>query len=437
LKVIAYLRPSPLGTEPQQSAIAKSGTQQGQRMGEFAIVWDWLGFAARWLHVVTAIAWIGSSFYFIALDLGLRKREGMPEGAYGEEWQVHGGGFYHIQKYLVAPAAMPEHLTWFKWESYWTWMSGFILLAIVYYGGADLYLVDRNVLDIPAWAAIAVSIGSLVLGWLIYDQICRSPLGNNDTALMLVLYVILVAVAWGYTQVFTGRAAFLHIGAFTATIMSANVFIIIIPNQKIVVADLIAGRKPDPKYGRIAKTRSLHNNYLTLPVVFLMLSNHYPLAFGTQFNWIIASLIFIVGVLIRHYFNTMHARKGHPHWTWGAAVVIFIVIMWLSTVPKILTGEDRAAAGPGQALMASAHFPAVRDTVMGRCAMCHAAETAYEGVPHAPKGVLLDSDAAIAAHAREIYLQAGRSHAMPPGNVSHITHEERQLLVTWFEEQRR
>ena len=404
-------------------------------MGEFAIFWDWLGFAARWLHVITAIAWIGSSFYFIALDLGLRRREGLPEGAYGEEWQVHGGGFYHIQKYLVAPAAMPEHLTWFKWESYATWMSGFALLAIVYYGGADLYLIDRNVLDISVPVAILLSAGSLVVGWLLYDTICKTPLADNDTALMLVLYVILVAVAWGYTQLFTGRAAFLHIGAFTATIMSANVFLVIIPNQKIVVADLIAGRKPDPKYGRIAKTRSLHNNYLTLPVVFLMLSNHYPLAFGTAFNWIIASLIFIIGVLIRHYFNSMHARKGKPHWTWAASAIIFIIVMWLSTVPKVLTGETRLSQGE-EAMIASAHFPAVRDTVMGRCAMCHAAETAWDGVPVAPKGVLLDSDAAIAAHAREIYLQAGRSHAMPPGNVSQMTQEERDLLVAWFEERR-
>jgi uncharacterized membrane protein len=330
---------------------------------------------------------------------------------------------------------MPEHLTWFKWESYATWMSGFALLAIVYYGGADLYLIDRNVLDISVPVAILLSAGSLVVGWLLYDTICKTPLADNDTALMLVLYVILVAVAWGYTQLFTGRAAFLHIGAFTATIMSANVFLVIIPNQKIVVADLIAGRKPDPKYGRIAKTRSLHNNYLTLPVVFLMLSNHYPLAFGTAFNWIIASLIFIIGVLIRHYFNSMHARKGKPHWTWAASAIIFIIVMWLSTVPKVLTGETRLSQGE-EAMIASAHFPAVRDTVMGRCAMCHAAETAWDGVPVAPKGVLLDSDAAIAAHAREIYLQAGRSHAMPPGNVSQMTQEERDLLVAWFEERR-
>lgn len=404
-------------------------------MQEFAIAWDWLAFAVRWLHVVTAIAWIGSSFYFIALDLGLRQGPGLPQGAHGEEWQVHGGGFYHIQKYLVAPAQLPEHLTWFKWESYSTWLSGFALLAIVYYAGAEFYLVDRNVLDMSAPVAILVSLASLALGWLIYDLTCRSPLGRNDTALMLVLYVALVAIAWGYTQLFTGRAAFLHLGAFTATIMSANVFLVIIPNQKIVVADLKAGRKPDPRYGRIAKTRSLHNNYLTLPVIFLMLSNHYPLAFATEFNWVIASIVFIIGVLIRHYFNTMHARKGNPHWTWGLAAVLFIVVMWLSTVPKVLTG-DEGLSSLAERFVASPHFPAVRDTVMGRCAMCHSAEPGWEGIGAAPKGVRFDTEAEIAEHAREIYLQAGRSHAMPPGNVSGMTGRERALLVAWFEEAR-
>lgn len=401
-------------------------------MYDFAIFWEWLSFAARWLHVITAIAWIGSSFYFIALDLGLRRKGELPPGVNGEEWQVHGGGFYHIQKYLVAPPNMPEHLIWFKWESYATWLSGFALLAIVYYAGADLYLIDRNVLDVSSPVAILISIASLSIGWLIYDQLCKSPLGKNDTALMLILYGVLVAMAWGYTQLFTGRAAFVHLGAFTATIMSANVFLIIIPNQKIVVADLKAGRTPDPKYGKIAKQRSTHNNYLTLPVIFLMLSNHYPLAYATEFNWVIASLVFIIGVLIRHYFNSMHSGKGKPHWTWGAATVLFIVIMWLSTVPAALTGEPRASLR-AETLMASTHFETVRDTVMGRCAMCHAATPGWEGIHLAPKGVLLDSEAAIGEHAREIYIQAGRSHAMPPGNVSGMTEDERRLLVAWFE----
>lgn len=405
-------------------------------MYEYAIVWEWLAFAVRWLHVVTAIAWIGSSFYFIALDLGLRKAPDLPPGAYGEEWQVHGGGFYHIRKYLVAPASMPEHLTWFKWESYATWLSGFAMLAVVYYGGADLFLIDRHVLDVPQWQAILISLASLSVGWIIYDTLCKSPIGKNTWGLMVLLYVALVAMAWGYTQVFTGRAAFLHLGAFTATIMSANVFFIIIPNQKIVVADLIAGRTPDPKYGAIAKQRSLHNNYLTLPVIFFMLSNHYPLAFGTKYNWIIAALVFLMGVTIRHWFNTTHARKGKPTWTWALTAIIFILIMWLSTVPKVLGGgeNDKTSLAPAvQRFAGDPHFNAAKDVIGTRCMMCHTAEPAYEGIARPPKGVAFDSDAAIAAHAREIYLQAARSHAMPPGNVSEITLDERKVLTAWYE----
>ncbi|WP_276120654.1 urate hydroxylase PuuD [Pararhizobium qamdonense] len=403
-------------------------------MYEFAIAWEWLAFAVRWLHVITAIAWIGSSFYFIALDLGLVKRDHLPAGAYGEEWQVHGGGFYQIQKYLVAPATMPEHLTWFKWESYATWLSGFAMLCLVYYGGADLFLVDRHVLDISSTTAIAISLASLAIGWLFYDLLCKSPLGRNTWTLMGILYVALVLMAWGYTQVFTGRAAFLHLGAFTATIMSANVFFIIMPNQRVVVADLIAGRTPDPKYGVIAKQRSLHNNYLTLPVIFFMLSNHYPLAFATAYNWVIAALVFLMGVTIRHWFNTTHARKGRPTWTWIVTLIIFIVIIWLSTVPKVLTGENTAEVSPAfQQFAANAHFPAVKDAISTRCSMCHAAEPVYEGINRAPKGVMLENDAEIAAHAREIYIQAGRSHAMPPGNITDMTNDERKLVTAWFE----
>ncbi|MGQ3295699.1 MAG: urate hydroxylase PuuD, partial [Shinella sp.] len=367
-------------------------------MYEYAIAWDWLMFAVRWLHVITAIAWIGSSFYFVALDLGLKKHPDLPPGAHGEEWQVHGGGFYHIQKYLVAPAAMPEHLVWFKWESYATWLSGFGVLCLVYYAGADLYLIDPNVLDVSKPVAIAISLASLGFGWIIYDLICKSPFGNDNTRLMVALYFILVAVAWGYTQLFTGRAAFLHLGAFTATIMSANVFFIIMPNQRVVVADLIAGRTPDPKYGKIAKQRSTHNNYLTLPVLFLMLSNHYPLAFGTEFNWIIASLVFLMGVTIRHYFNTTSANAGNPTWTWLATALLFVLIMWLSTVPKVLTGEtaDAKVSAVQQPFITAEAFPKVRDTVLGRCAMCHAKEPGWEGMVVPPKGVVLETDGDIA-----------------------------------------
>src|SRR6056297_2996409 len=313
----------------------------GQLMFELAIIWDWLGFAVRWLHVITAIAWIGSSFYFIALDLGLNRS--VPGPADGEEWQVHGGGFYHIQKYMVAPEAMPDHLTWFKWEAYATWLSGAALLAIVYWAGAELYLIDARKADLAIWQGIALSAASLAVGWLIYDALCKSPLGHRPTALMLLLFVMLMAMAWGYTQVFTGRAALLHLGAFTATVMSANVFLTIIPNQKIVVADLKAGRTPDPEYGRVAKLRSTHNNYLTLPVLFLMLSNHYPLAFGTDHAWIIAALVFLMGVTIRHFFNSMHARQGRPWWTWGATAAIFAAIVALSMAPLFDTWEEAEA----------------------------------------------------------------------------------------------
>ena len=402
-------------------------------MYEYAIAWEWLAFAVRWLHVITAIAWIGSSFYFIALDLGLVKRDHMPAGVSGEEWQVHGGGFYHVQKYLVAPASMPEHLTWFKWESYFTWMSGFAMLAVVYYGGADLFLIDRHVLDISQWQAIGLSMASLAVGWIVYDLLCKSPVGRNTWGLMVILYGVLVAMAWGYMQIFTGRAAFLHLGAFTATIMSANVFFIIIPNQKIVVADLKAGRTPDPEYGRIAKQRSLHNNYLTLPVIFFMLSNHYPLAFATAYSWIIAALVFLMGVTIRHWFNTTHARKGRPTWTWLATVLIFIVIAWLSTVPKEAHEDELSVAPVNQRFAQNIHFDAARDVVLSRCSMCHAAEPVWEGVIRPPKNVMLETDAEIAAHAREIYIQAGRSHAMPPGNITEVTPQERALLTAWFE----
>ena len=403
-------------------------------MPDYAILWEWLSIAVRWTHVITAIAWIGSSFYFIALDLGLRKTPSLPPLAHGEEWQVHGGGFYHIQKYLVAPDFLPEHLTWFKWESYFTWLSGFMLLIVVYYFGADLFLIDRHVLDVPNWAGILISLGSIVIGWYIYDLLCKSPVGNSTGGLMLALFVVLTAMSFIYTLLFTGRAAMLHMGAFTATIMAANVAMIIIPNQKIVVADLKAGRVPDAKYGKVAKQRSLHNNYLTLPVIFFMLSSHYPLAFATKWNWIIASLIFLEGAIIRHWFNTRHAKKGNPHWTWGAAVVIFLVIAWLSAAGKPGDTQQDIASASAQPFLTAAHFPAVRDVIMGRCSMCHTAEPVYEGVLEAPKGVRLDTDAAIANHAEQIAIQAGFSAAMPPGNVSEITPAERALIVTWYRE---
>ena len=401
-------------------------------MLDWIILWEWLEIGIRWLHVITAIAWIGSSFYFIALDLGLRKTPSLPPLAHGEEWQVHGGGFYHIQKYLVAPDMMPEHLTWFKWESYATWLSGFALLVLVYYLGSELYLIDPAIADLTALQAIAISLASLAFGWIAYDLICKSRFGDDNTRLMIGLYVILVVMSWGYTQVFTGRAALLHLGAFTATIMSANVFMIIMPNQRIVVADLKAGRKPDPKFGKIAKQRSTHNNYLTLPVIFLMLSNHYPLIFATQYNWLIASLVFLMGVTIRHWFNSKHARRGNPHWTWFVTAVIFILIAWLSSAPMRLQPEDTALKGAALVYAQAAGFDEVVGIVQGRCSMCHAAEPGWDGMYWPPKGVVLETPGQIAHAAKRIYLQAGVTHAMPPANLTYMEPSERAAIIAWF-----
>lgn len=402
-------------------------------MNDWVVLWEWLEIGTRWLHVITAIAWIGSSFYFIALDLGLHRDRNLASGADGEEWQVHGGGFYHIQKYLVAPAAMPDHLIWFKWESYATWLSGFAMLVLVYYLGAELFLIDPTVLELQVWQAVAISLASLAFGWVVYNTLCKVFVNADQNVLMVALFVVLVGMAWFYTQVFSGRAAMLHLGAFTASIMSGNVFFIIMPNQRIVVADLKAGRKPDPKYGKIAKQRSTHNNYLTLPVIFLMLSNHYPLVFATEYNWIIASLVFLMGVTIRHWFNTRHARKGNPHWTWGLTAVLFLAIAWLSTAPLRTVPEPEARL-EGEALVyaAAPGFEDVVGIVQGRCSMCHAAEPVWDGLYWPPKGVVLETEAQIAHEAKRIALQSGFSHAMPPGNLSFMEPGERARIVDWY-----
>ncbi len=405
-------------------------------MTELAVIWEWIEFAVRWLHIVTAMAWIGSSFYFIALDLGLRKSPDLPKGACGEEWQVHGGGFYHIEKYLVAPDRLPDRLIWFKWESYSTWLSGAALLMILYWSGAEIYLIDRSKADLSIIQAILISAGSLIFGWIIYDLLCKSQLGRHPTSLMLLLFVLLTVMAWGFDQVFTGRAALLHLGAFTATIMTANVFMIIIPNQKIVVADLKAGRVPDSKYGKIAKLRSTHNNYLTLPVIFLMLSNHYPLSFATEYNWAIASLVFLMGVTIRHYFNSVHAGKGQPHWTWAATAILFIIIMWLSTVERshapFIDAVSEAEVGAETAH--SALYQDVAAIVETRCTVCHAASPVWQGVLIPPKNVRLETDGDILRYARQIYVQSALSQAMPPANVTFMEDDERRLILSWYRE---
>jgi uncharacterized membrane protein len=392
------------------------------------ILWEWLELAVRWLHVVAGIAWIGSSFYFVALDLSLKQRPGLPEGAGGEAWQVHGGGFYNMVKYLVAPARMPDELTWFKWEAYTTWLSGMALLVLVYYLQAELFMIDAAVMELTPWLAVAISLAGLALGWVVYDLLCRSPLGGNDNRLALVGFVFLVALAFLFTLVFSGRGVFMQMGALIGTMMVANVFIIIIPNQRKVVADLIAGRQPDPKLGMQAKQRSLHNNYLTLPVIFVMIANHYPLAFASRWNWAILAVVLVIGAVIRHFFNTKHKTGKGPWWTWAAAALGLAAIVWLSAQPP---AGQQAAALP-QELELAELGPEVENVVLSRCSMCHAAEPLWEGIAVAPKGVLLETPAQIRNHARAIGMQAVRSHAMPPGNLTFIEAEERQVLAAWL-----
>lgn len=388
------------------------------------ILTESLSAVLRWLHIVAGIAWIGSSFYFIHLDLSLKKRDGLPKGVKGDAWQVHGGGFYQMIKFLVAPAKLPDELTWFKWEAYTTWLSGFALLVLVYYLNAELFLVDKSVLALSARQAAAVAFFSLAAAWTAYEGLCRSPLGKHEVALAIVGYGFLVALTYAFTHVFSGRGAFTQIGALIGTIMVANVFVVVIPYQRKIVAAMIAGKEPDPFWGAIGKQRSIHNNYLTLPVIFLMLSNHYPLFFGTRFNWLIVAIVLLIGPLIRHFFNSRHEGNGSPWWTWAVAAAGMLGIAWLS------------AAGPSGAKMsgstATPKFAEVQDIVISRCSMCHAAEPVWAGIAAAPGGVQLDDAEQIKLHARLIEIYAVRSHAMPPGNITEISSEDRQILEAWL-----
>jgi len=389
-----------------------------------SILTEWLSLIFRWLHVVAAIGWIGSSFYFIHLDLSLKPNSTLPDGVQGEAWQVHGGGFYRIVKYLVAPAQLPHELTWFKWEAYTTWLSGFALMVVVYYLDAELFLVDKSVLDLTPFQAGLFSFASLVLAWLLYEAACRSGLARHELPFALGGYVFLVGLTYAFTHVLSGRGAFNQIAAIIGTIMVANVFLLIIPNQKKIVAALLAGQSPDPKLGKAGKERSVHNNYLTLPVVVLMISNHYPLLFATRFNWVIVAIVLALGPVIRHFFNERHAGRKSPWWVWGVAAVGMIAIGFLSAA-----GPRDAKTG---ALSTAPTFASVEEIVMTRCSMCHAAEPVWEGITTAPKGILLDSSEHIHRNLRLAARNASWASAMPPGNVTEMTGEERAVIAAYM-----
>jgi len=387
-----------------------------------AYVTDWLNLLVRWLHMITGIAWIGASFYFIWLDDHLeppRRAADRDRGVGGEVWSVHGGGFYHAQKYRVAPPALPETLHWFKWEAYSTWLSGMLLLALVYWYGAEVYLIDPAVAQLSPAAAVAAAIAIIALGWIVYDLLCRSPLVDNDRLFAAVLLVLVTLLAWGLCRLFGGRGAYIHFGAVLGTIMVANVFFVIIPGQRKMVRAAERGEVPDAMPGIRAKQRSVHNTYFTLPVLFTMTSNHFAMTYSHRYNWVILVAISLAGALIRVYFVARHKGSASP------APVIAAVILLLGIVTAIAPRAHSVDTGP-------VDFAAVRAVVHERCTICHAAAPAYPGFQAAPAGVLLETDQQIVAEAGRIHQQTVVTRVMPIGNLTGMTEDERALLGRWF-----
>lgn len=391
-----------------------------------AFVADWLNLLIRWFHLVVGIGWIGASFYFIALDLSLKKRDTMNEGVFGTAWEVHGGGFYHVEKYMVAPKALPGDLIWYKWEAYLTFLSGFALLVVQYYWNAKAYLIDPKVMALAPWQAIAISVVSLAAGWALYDGLCRSRIGQNTALLAVLVFAMIVGAAVLFTNVFSGRGALIHVGAFVGTIMAANVFMVIIPNQRKLVAQLLAGEAPDPKYGKIGKQRSVHNTYLTLPVLLMMVSNHYPMLTNHPHAWLLVALILVIGGTARHFW--VRHEVGEPFakigWAAGAACAGLVAALVL-TAPR----TDPALAG------LTATDADVLKIAAAHCTMCHAAKPTKEGFGEAPKGVMLETIEDLRRYAALIDQQAVKSDAMPLGNETGMTDDERRKLGAWIARQ--
>jgi uncharacterized membrane protein len=388
-----------------------------------AYIVDWLNILGRWVHFITGIAWIGSSFYFIWLDDHLdapQQAADDEKGVGGELWSVHGGGFYHAQKYRVAPRNLPETLHWFKWEAYTTWITGMFLLILVYWYGAEVYLVDRSVADLTATAAIGIAVLFLVGGWLVYDLLCKTPLGKNDNAFSAVLLVLITLLAYGLCQLFSGRGAYIHFGAVLGTIMVANVFFVIIPGQRRMVDAAALGQPPNPEDGIKAKQRSVHNTYFTLPVLFVMTSNHYAMTFAHEYNWLILVAISLAGALIRVYFVARHKGKTSP-------VPIVVAGLILLLVAAAIVPKSRAATTEIVTLSM------IRPVIESRCTTCHSQNPTHIAFPAAPSGVVLDTDEEIVSEALRIHQQTVVLKAMPIGNLTQISEAERALIDAWYQ----
>lgn len=382
---------------------------------------DWLALITRWMHIIFGAAWIGTSFYFNWLNNHVRPVEDgeTPEGWDGELWSVHGGHFYQVVKYKVAPEKLPKTLHWFKYEAYLTWVTGFALLALVYYLQPSAYLVDSTVRALHPHLAIAIAIATLGGGWIIYHLLCKSPLGRMPVPFALLGFALLTGTAYGLTEIFGSRAAYIHVGALIGTIMAWNVFFVIIPNQKIVVDALTKGEKPEAALGQAASQRSLHNNYLTLPVLFIMVSNHYPMTFGHEWNWAILAGIALVGAGVRHWFN-LRGKGRQNVWILPVAAV-GMVAMALVSAPERTEYEGEAT------------FAMVRDIVERRCVECHSAQPMSELYSVAPQGVMFDQPSQITDRAARIHNQVVVTRQMPLSNLTEITDEERAIIGAWFE----
>jgi uncharacterized membrane protein len=383
---------------------------------------EWLNLLLRWLHLIVGIAWIGASFYFVWLDNHLeapKQQSDIDRGIGGDLWAVHGGGFYHAEKFRSRPPAIPEHLHWFKWEAYWTWISGFALLILIYYVGADLHLIDRSVAELSRGAAIAIGLAFIAGGWIVYDLLCRSPLARSERTVSLIMFILLCVAAWGLTKVFGGRGAYIHFGAMLGTIMVANVAMVIMPSQRAMVQAAAEGRDPDPRYGIAGKQRSVHNTYFTLPVLFVMLSSHYAFTYGHRYNWVLLIAISVAGALIRVWFVDRHNGKQSPLTLAGAGVMLALVVWAGMPAPR------NTPAG------ATVDFTRVQAIVNTRCVSCHADKPSQAGIAAAPKGVMLETAAQIRAQAALIVQQAVTTRVMPPGNMTGMTDDERALIARW------
>jgi uncharacterized membrane protein len=384
---------------------------------------EWLELAVRWIHVIAGIAWIGTSFYFIRLNAVLKPGADPIEGVHGEAWEVHGGGFYRVAKYRVAPGRMPSELHWFKWEAYATWLSGASLLVLVYYMGADAFLLDRSVSDIGPGTGIAIGVAAIVGAWLLYEGLCRTPLVERPGLFAIVGLVVATGAAWALSQWISGRAAYVHVGAAVGTIMAANVFLVIIPAHRKLVAAIEAGAEPEAWRGIAAARRSLHNNYLTLPVVFLMISNHYPVTYAHPLGWLILGALALVGGWIRHYYNLRHAGRNRP---W----MLVVGAAGLGAVALLATAGSPEPTAAG-ASAAPVDFREVREVIAVRCAVCHSAHPVHDLFDAPPGGITFDTAEEILARADAIHAVTVETRIMPLGNLTEMTEEERALVGRW------